>query len=112
MADEGFITDHSPVELRAPILVAAFRGWNDAGDAATFAATHLARVWSAKKIAAIDPEEFYDFTAVRPTVSLSEGLSRTVEWPENSVHAARIEGAERDLILLQGIELSLRWKGF
>jgi proteasome assembly chaperone (PAC2) family protein len=63
-------------------------------------------------VARIDPEEFYDFTAVRPTVRLSEGRTRVIEWPENSLHAAHVAGAEHDLLLLQGVEPSLRWKHF
>ena len=106
------ITTHSEVELRAPILVAAFRGWNDAGDAATFAATHLCRVWAAKKIASIDPEEFYDFQAVRPQVELTESEMRQITWPTNEFSAAVLPGAERDVLLMIGTEPNLKWKTF
>jgi proteasome assembly chaperone (PAC2) family protein len=98
--------------LRRPVLACAFKGWNDAGESASAALGFLIEQFEAVEIARIDPEEFYDFTAVRPTVSLSDGLSRTVEWPENTVHAAVIPGAERDLVLMVGIEPSLRWKAF
>src|SRR3954470_11545202 len=93
-------------------MVAAFKGWNDAGESASAALGFLLEQFDGQQIAAIDPEEFYDFTAVRPTVSLSEGLSREIEWPENSVHAAYIPGADRDLVLMTGIEPSLKWKRF
>jgi proteasome assembly chaperone (PAC2) family protein len=103
---------HQDIELRAPVLVAAFRGWNDAGDAASFAATHLGRVWSAEKIASIDPEEFYDFQAVRPQVRLTEGLKREISWPANEFWAARLENAEHDVMLFVGTEPNLRWRKF
>src|SRR3954468_8960911 len=93
-------------------MVAAFKGWNDAGESASAALGFLLEQFDGTQIAAIDPEEFYDFTAVRPNVTLSDGLSRVIEWPENSIHAARVPGAERDLVILQGIEPSLRWKSF
>jgi proteasome assembly chaperone (PAC2) family protein len=99
-------------ELRKPALVCAFKGWNDAGEAASAALGFLADSFDATEVASIDPEEFYDFTAVRPTVRLSEGLTRVIDWPENSLHAASVAGAERDLLLFQGVEPSLRWRAF
>jgi proteasome assembly chaperone (PAC2) family protein len=72
----------------------------------------LIESFDAAEVGRIDPEEFYDFTAVRPTVRLSEGRTRVIEWPENSLHAARVNGAEHDLLLIQGVEPSLRWKHF
>lgn len=100
------------IELREPVLIAAFRGWNDAGEAATFATQHLARVWSAQPLAGVDPEEFYDFQAVRPQVKLTDGLTREITWPSNDFHAVRLEGSERDAILLVGTEPNVRWKTF
>ncbi|MEA2498797.1 MAG: hypothetical protein QOH26_1202 [Actinomycetota bacterium] len=102
--------DH--IDLRDPILIAAFRGWNDAGDAATFAAEHLARVWKATKIASIDPEEFYDFQTVRPQVELVDGVTRKITWPANEFWAAKLAGSPHDVILLVGVEPSHRWKTF
>jgi len=93
-------------------MVAAFEGWNDAADAASGAVAWLRLRWRATRFARIDPEEYYDFTAVRPTVRLSEGRTRIIEWPENTVHAAQVAGAEHDLLLLQGTEPSLRWRRF
>src|SRR5688572_4703155 len=106
------ITTHLEVELRDPILVAAFHGWNDAGDSATFAAKHLSRVWNADKIASIDPEEFYDFQSVRPQVELVDGETRRISWPVNEFRAAVLPGAEHDVLLLIGTEPNLRWKTF
>jgi proteasome assembly chaperone (PAC2) family protein len=99
-------------QLRSPALVCAFKGWNDAGEAATAALSFLVESFDATEVARIDPEDFYDFTAVRPTVSLSEGRTRVIEWPENTFYVAQIAGAEHDLILFEGVEPSLRWKGF
>jgi proteasome assembly chaperone (PAC2) family protein len=100
------------VKLDRPILIAAFRGWNDAGDAASFAAAHLARVWDARKVATMDPEEFYDFQAVRPQVELDEGFTRRITWPANEFHAAHMAGDAHDVILLIGTEPSMRWRTF
>jgi proteasome assembly chaperone (PAC2) family protein len=108
---DGFQWSERP-QLRSPLIVSAFKGWNDAGEAATAALGFLIDSFDATEVARIDPEEFYDFTAVRPTVRLSEGRTRVIEWPENSLHAAHVSGAEHDLLLLQGVEPSLRWKHF
>lgn len=99
-------------KLRRPALVCAFKGWNDAGESASAALGFLIESFDAVEVARIDPEQFYDFTAVRPTVRLGEGLAREIEWPGNTLHAARVAGAERDLLLLQGSEPSLRWREF
>lgn len=98
--------------LQRPVLVAAFRGWNDGGQGATLAAGYLARTWDAERFADIDPENFVDFQANRPQVSLDEGLTRRIEWPENAFYHARVPGTERDVVLLLGVEPSLRWKTF
>ena len=106
------ISRHEPASLNKPILIAAFRGWNDAGDAATFAADHLARVWSATKLAEIDPEDFYDFQAVRPQVELVDGHTRKITWPSNDFSAARLDGGPHDVLILVGTEPSTRWRTF
>jgi proteasome assembly chaperone (PAC2) family protein len=106
------VLQHKDMKLRDPVMIAAFRGWNDAGEGATFAAMHLARVWGGEKIASIDPEEFYDFQVARPHVELVDGLTRKVTWPTNEFWAARIEGAERDVLVLVGTEPNTRWKTF
>ncbi len=110
MADELRI-DHRP-ELERPILVAAFRGWNDGAQAASLAAGYLAKTWGAERFADVDPENFFDFQATRPHVSLEEGLSRRIDWPETAFYRARPEGLDRDVVLLLGIEPNLRWRTF
>ncbi|HEX2051419.1 MAG TPA: PAC2 family protein [Actinomycetota bacterium] len=112
MPEHPSLSHENEPELRKPVMVSAFRGWNDAGDAASFAAQHLARVWSAKKFASIDPEEFFDFQAVRPQVSLKDGVTRYITWPSNEFWAATPEGAEHDVIVLVGTEPNLRWRTF
>jgi proteasome assembly chaperone (PAC2) family protein len=99
-------------ELREPVLVCAFKGWNDAGEAATAALSYIRGSFDAHEVARIDPEEFYDFTAVRPTVKVGDEGMREVEWPENSFAVAPVPGAEGDLVMLEGVEPSLRWRRF
>jgi len=99
-------------ELRRPVLVAAFRGWNDGGQGASLGGAYLAKQWDATRFAAIDPEGFYDFQATRPQVSLVDGVTRQLDWPENAFYHAAIPGSDRDAILLLGVEPNLRWKTF
>ncbi len=99
-------------ELRAPILVCSFRGWNDAAVAASTALETITESHIGELIAQIDPEEFFDFQANRPTVVMTEGQTREIEWPENNLIAVRIAEAERDLVLLDGTEPNLRWRTF
>ena len=98
--------------LERPIMIAAFRGWNDGGQGASLGAAYLAKQWSAARFAEIEPENFFDFQAVRPHVSLVDGETRRVEWPDNGFFHASIPGAERDAVLLLGIEPNLRWRTF
>ncbi|MPZ99907.1 MAG: PAC2 family protein [Dehalococcoidia bacterium] len=95
-------------ELRRPVLVTAFSGWNDAGEAATSAIRFMARRWRGKHFAEIDPEPYYDFTQVRPTVKLERG-ERVIEWPPNRFIGRKREDRDRDLVLLQGTEPHLAW---
>lgn len=111
MSDSALVYQADP-ELNRPVMVAAFRGWNDAGDAASFAAQHLQRVWGATRIATIDPETFFDFQATRPQVELADGVTRTITWPENEFSAATFRGGAHDVIVLVGTEPNLRWKTF
>jgi proteasome assembly chaperone (PAC2) family protein len=99
-------------ELTRPVLVAAFRGWNDGAQAATLAAGFLAKTWGAERFAELDPEDFFDFQATRPHVSLEEGLTRRIDWPETAFYHARPDGLDRDVVLLLGIEPNLRWRTF
>jgi proteasome assembly chaperone (PAC2) family protein len=102
---------HRP-RLERPVLIAAFRGWNDGGQGASLAGGYLAREWQAERFAEIDPENFYDFQATRPLVSLEDGETRTIDWPENAFYFARPRELGRDAILLLGIEPNLRWRTF
>lgn len=98
--------------LRRPVLVTAFAGWNDGGQAATLAAGYLTRAWQATRFADLDPESFVDFQATRPTVVLDEGVTRRIVWPENAFHHAAIPGADRDAVILSGVEPNYRWRRF
>ena len=97
--------------LRRPVLVTAFRGWNDGGQGASLAAQHLVTTWDAEKFADIDPEGFFDFQATRPRVTLLDGLTRHIDWPENDFFHAS-PGEERDIVLLVGTEPNVRWRTF
>jgi predicted ATP-grasp superfamily ATP-dependent carboligase len=110
MADELHIDDHP--QLERPVLIAAFRGWNDGGQGASLAGAYLARAWAAQEFASIDAENFYDFQATRPTVSLVDGYTRKIEWPENTFLHAPLPGGGRDVVILLGVEPSLRWRSF
>jgi proteasome assembly chaperone (PAC2) family protein len=98
--------------LSHPVLIAAFRGWNDGGQGASVAGGYLAKTWEAERFADIDPENFFDFQSTRPHVSLVDGLTRRIDWPENAFYHAHLPGTDRDVILLLGIEPNLRWRAF
>jgi len=97
-------------ELERPVLVTAFRGWNDAGESASAAAMFLKERWDAELFAHLDPEEFFDFQVSRPVVKLVDGVSRVIEWPSNEFHHARVAG--RDVVLFIGGEPNIRWRTF
>jgi len=103
---------HRRPELTRPVLIAAFRGWNDGAQAASLAAGYLAKAWEAERFADVDPEDFFDFQAARPHVSLEDGVTRRIDWPETAFYHARPEGSDRDVVLLLGIEPNLRWRTF
>jgi proteasome assembly chaperone (PAC2) family protein len=98
--------------VERPVLVAAFRGWNDGGQGASLAAGYLAKAWDARRFAEIDPEGFFDFQATRPHVRLEEGFTRRVDWPETAFFHARPHRLDRDAVLLMGVEPNLRWRTF
>jgi predicted ATP-grasp superfamily ATP-dependent carboligase len=110
MPDELHV--HESPTLERPILISAFRGWNDGGQGASLAAGYLARLWDAERLADVDPEEFFDFQTTRPHVKLVEGLTRQIDWPETSFYRARPNGFDRDVVLLLGVEPNLRWRRF
>jgi proteasome assembly chaperone (PAC2) family protein len=99
-------------QLRSPVLVCAFRGWNDAAGAASSALAAVAEAFEPELIAEVDPEEFFDFSETRPTITLTDGEARHIEWPQNNLIAIRAPSAERDLVLLDGTEPNLRWRTF
>jgi hypothetical protein len=103
--------DGLPV-LRSPVAIAAFEGWNDAADASTAVVEHLEEIWRAKNVAALDPEEFYDFQVNRPTITLTDGEVRKIEWPTTRFAVASPPDTERHIVLIRGIEPSMRWRTF
>lgn len=98
--------------LRSPVMVCAFRGWNDAAASASTALATIGNSLDGQLIAHLDPEEFFDFQSTRPTITLDEGQTRRIEWPENNLIAVEVPGADRDLVLLDGTEPNLRWRTF
>ncbi|MFP3906598.1 MAG: PAC2 family protein [Acidimicrobiales bacterium] len=103
---------HDRPPLARPVLIAAFEGWSDAGDAATSAVEFLADQWDARPVASIDAEEFFDFTATRPRVEVDEAGQRQIIWPTNELSAVSVPGPDTDVLLMLGTEPQLRWKTF
>jgi proteasome assembly chaperone (PAC2) family protein len=101
-----------PAKLKTPALIAAFEGWNDAGEAASGAVNHLGIAWQASPIGAIDPEDFYDFQVTRPVLEVSDGRTDRLVWPTTRLSLAQPENINRDLILVHGIEPNMRWRTF
>src|SRR3954452_4659495 len=110
MADELLIS--SRPTLRNPLMIVAFRGWNDGGQGASLAAGYLAKTWDARRVAEIDSEGFFDFQSTRPQVRLEDGIPRKIDWPETVFYHARPDGMDRDAVLLLGVEPNLRWRTF
>lgn len=102
----------SEPQLRDPIVLAAFEGWNDAAEAASGALAHLHEVWDAQPLVAIDPEEYHDFQVTRPQVSLEPDGRRRITWPATRLSWARPPGSDRDVVLVRGIEPSMRWRRY
>jgi predicted ATP-grasp superfamily ATP-dependent carboligase len=109
---QPLIWDRRPDGLRAPAMVCAFQGWNDAGDAASSAVSFLASSLEARRFARIDSEEFYDFQSNRPNVQFNDKNEREIVWPTVEVFEASAPRAPRDVVLVQGVEPSLRWRAF
>lgn len=110
--DDPVVWERDPPELRSPVLIASFSGWNDAASAASTALGAVAASLDPELVARIDPEDFFDFQAARPTISVVDGTVEGIEWPENLIVAAEVPGAERDLLLLSGTEPGARWRSF
>ena len=99
-------------ELKNPILIAAFEGWNDGGTASTNAMRRLIKTFEAERFARLDPEDLYVFTENRPTVKLVEGRTREIGWQSNDFYHAHLPGSDRDVILFLGVEPNLRWRTY
>jgi proteasome assembly chaperone (PAC2) family protein len=104
--------ERRPDGLRAPAIVCAFKGWNDAGDAASTAVQFIGTSLGATRFASIDPEDFYDFQTTRPQVRVDEQGVREITWPAVEIFEARVPRAPRDLVLIVGHEPSMRWRAF
>jgi proteasome assembly chaperone (PAC2) family protein len=100
--------------LREPVLLFAFEGWNDAGDAASGVLAHLAEVWDAEPVAELDPDDYYDFQVNRPSVTnaLDDPEDRIITWPSTRVSVCRVPDGRHDLVLVQGLEPNVRWRSF
>jgi predicted ATP-grasp superfamily ATP-dependent carboligase len=99
-------------KLTSPVIIAAFEGWNDAGEAASGVISHLSLAWQATPIGAIDPEDYYDFQVTRPVTEVAEGRTERLIWPTTRLLAAKQDVTSRDLVLVHGIEPNMRWRGF
>jgi proteasome assembly chaperone (PAC2) family protein len=122
--DEGylkvaFMEIHQIPLLRNPVMIVAFSGWNDAAEAASGAVEHLLSGWRDKSdevvpelIADVDSEDFYDFQVNRPQVSIDDSEIRSITWPTTQVFGLAIPSMQRDLVIVTGVEPSMRWKNF
>ncbi len=109
---DSLIWESDVPQLRSPMLICSFRGWNDAASSSSRALASVAESLDAELVAQIDPEEFFDFQTTRPTITLKEGQARHIEWPQNNMYTARVPAAGRDLVLFDGTEPNLRWRTF
>lgn len=112
LPDGGADGDISLPELDNAIVVAAFEGWNDAGDAASDAVAHLASIWDAVPILEIDDEAYYDYQVNRPVIRQVDGVTRELVWPAMRISYCRPPGSDRDIVLMSGVEPNMRWRTF
>ncbi|WP_141013280.1 PAC2 family protein [Nocardioides sambongensis] len=99
-------------DLERPVVIAAFEGWNDAAESASAVVDHLMSVWNARVVAAIDPDDYYDFQVNRPSVGMDENGFRKLTWPSTHIAVASPADLDRDVILIRGIEPNMRWRAF
>jgi proteasome assembly chaperone (PAC2) family protein len=98
--------------LRTPVMIAAFEGWNDAGESASGAITHLLTAWSHQQLGTLDPEEYYDFQVNRPSIRVDEKIVREIIWPNTVIYAVSTPHLSHDFLIVKGIEPSMRWRRF
>ncbi|WP_137726061.1 PAC2 family protein [Prescottella subtropica] len=110
--DRDIAADTEVPVLRDPVLIAAFEGWNDAGDAASGAVEHLELTWDAEPLAELDSEDYYDYQVNRPMVRQIDGVTREIVWPTTQLSLCSPPGGDRDVVLLRGIEPNMRWRSF
>lgn len=103
--------DELPV-LTDPVMIAAFEGWNDAGESASSTITHLREVWNAELLTELDSEEYYDYQVNRPHIGVDESGVRQLEWPATRIYVASVPLFPRDVVLVQGIEPNMKWQQF
>ncbi|MFM1937993.1 MAG: hypothetical protein RLZZ320_851 [Actinomycetota bacterium] len=106
-----FITE-SAYPLRNPIMIASFEGWNDAGESASGAITHLLTAWNHQEIGRLDPEDYYDFQVNRPYIKIDEMVVREIIWPNTIFYAVSTPHLKQDFLIVKGIEPSMRWPTF
>lgn len=102
----------SAFNLRQPIMLAAFEGWNDAGESASAAITHLLANWSHQELARFNPEDFYDFQVNRPQIKIDAHVVREIVWPNTLIYAVSAPNLANDFLIVKGIEPSMRWMSF
>ncbi|MFE0020709.1 PAC2 family protein [Amycolatopsis sp. NPDC059021] len=110
--EPGSAPEHDRAEENRPLMVVAFEGWNDAGDAASRAVEHLQLNWDATALAELSPDDYYDYQVSRPTVRMVDGVTRRIDWPTTRLSVCRPDGLDRDVILVQGPEPNMRWRAF
>src|SRR5919205_238667 len=101
-----------PEDQRITVMLAAFEGWNDAGEAASDALRYLNKLWGGKKVASIDADEYYDFQFTRPTVRRTASGERKIKWPSTRIYKASAPGTNVDVIFIQGTEPSYKWRAY
>lgn len=111
-SEPGLLLTPAPGEDRVTVMLAAFEGWNDAGEAASNVLKYLHKLWGAKRVAVIEPDEYYDFQFTRPEVRLNSAGRRRIKWPVTKIAKAGIPGTDVDVILVHGIEPSYRWRAY
>ncbi|HKI99323.1 MAG TPA: PAC2 family protein [bacterium] len=111
-SDTNAIVWEKHPELKNPLMIAAFEGWNDGGSASTNAVRRLVKTFDAERFARVDPEEFYVFSENRPSVKLLDGRMRRIDWQTNEFYHAHLPGTDQDVILFLGVEPNLRWRTY